>query len=234
MKRGDVIGSVELKMQSPKKKTITDKRELKKDDQWAYYGAFIQFGTTSTSETRVTEVTLTVKNRPQTVTLTPTEDRDCPLVERSLVFAPASGFRKADGIGEAFSLGTQRLVDKTIMIYENLISMVTGRLSSKTISGPFSIVAASFDIAGRDIFEFILFIALININLAVVNFLPIPILDGGHMVMLVYEWLAANRHRIPCDSSRRCADWRSFFRYSPWALRTTSNGFSSSRLRWQQ
>ena len=34
---------------------------------------------------------------------------------------------------------------------------------------------------------FILFIGLINVNLAVVNFLPIPILDGGHMVFLLYE-----------------------------------------------
>ena len=32
-------------------------------------------------------------------------------------------------------------------------------------------------------------LALISVNLAVVNFLPIPVLDGGHMVFLIYEWL---------------------------------------------
>ena len=38
-----------------------------------------------------------------------------------------------------------------------------------------------------DFGEFVFFLGLISINLAVVNFLPIPVLDGGHMVFLIYE-----------------------------------------------
>ena len=53
--------------------------------------------------------------------------------------------------------------------------------------------------AERDIYEFILFLALISINLAVVNFLPIPVLDGGHMVFLIYEKL---RGKPPSDQVR--------------------------------
>ena len=41
--------------------------------------------------------------------------------------------------------------------------------------------------AGLDFGEFIFFLGLISINLAVVNFLPIPVLDGGHMAFLIYE-----------------------------------------------
>ena len=52
---------------------------------------------------------------------------------------------------------------------------------------PWAIANASYKIAGYDFWQFIIFIGLININLAVVNFLPIPLLDGGHMVFLLYE-----------------------------------------------
>ena len=44
-----------------------------------------------------------------------------------------------------------------------------------------------------------MFLAVININLAVVNFLPIPVLDGGHMVFLTYEKL---RGKPPSDQVR--------------------------------
>ena len=46
---------------------------------------------------------------------------------------------------------------------------------------------ATFSSASLDFSEFMFFLGLISINLAVVNFLPIPILDGGHMVFLIYE-----------------------------------------------
>ena len=49
------------------------------------------------------------------------------------------------------------------------------------------IVGTAYEAAGRDDGVFLLFLCLISANLAVVNFLPIPVLDGGHMVFLIYE-----------------------------------------------
>ncbi|HZT81812.1 MAG TPA: site-2 protease family protein, partial [Gemmataceae bacterium] len=46
-----------------------------------------------------------------------------------------------------------------------------------------------YNLAGEDWPMFFLFLGMISINLAVINFLPIPVLDGGHMVFLVYEKL---------------------------------------------
>ena len=43
--------------------------------------------------------------------------------------------------------------------------------------------------AQYDFWEFVFFLGLISVNLAVLNFLPIPVLDGGHMVFLIYEKL---------------------------------------------
>jgi regulator of sigma E protease len=45
----------------------------------------------------------------------------------------------------------------------------------------------SYKLAGEDLWQFLLFLGMISVNLAVVNFLPIPVLDGGHMVFLLWE-----------------------------------------------
>ena len=60
-------------------------------------------------------------------------------------------------------------------------------MSTKTFGGPIEIVSVTFSLAKDNIYELILFLGILSINLAVVNFLPIPLLDGGHMVFLIYE-----------------------------------------------
>jgi regulator of sigma E protease len=68
--------------------------------------------------------------------------------------------------------------------------MAGGNISfAKNASGPLDIAAVSYSIAGESLPMFVLFIGMISVNLAVINFLPIPVLDGGHMVFLAYEWL---------------------------------------------
>ena len=72
-------------------------------------------------------------------------------------------------------------------VYMNLYAMIFGRVSAKTMSGPLTIANVSYRFAGEDFWQFLLFIGMISVNLAVVNFLPIPVLDGGHMVFLILE-----------------------------------------------
>jgi regulator of sigma E protease len=57
------------------------------------------------------------------------------------------------------------------------------------VVGPLGIADFAFQIAGEDFYKFLLFLGVICVNLAVINFLPIPVLDGGHMAFLVYEWI---------------------------------------------
>ena len=57
------------------------------------------------------------------------------------------------------------------------------------MSGPIGIAATAYEFADMDIYMLVLFLGIISVNLAVVNFLPIPVLDGGHMVFLIYEGL---------------------------------------------
>jgi regulator of sigma E protease len=55
------------------------------------------------------------------------------------------------------------------------------------MAGPLTLARASYLLAGQDTWYLLLLMAMISINLAVVNFLPIPVLDGGHMMFLLYE-----------------------------------------------
>src|SRR5262249_2735802 len=89
----------------------------------------------------------------------------------------------------AVTLGMQRTWRSIIQIYLNLRAIVTGRVSAKTIGGPIMIAQVAYTFAGENMYAFILFLGIISVNLAVINFLPIPVLGGGHMVFLIYEKL---------------------------------------------
>ncbi|MCK6527785.1 RIP metalloprotease RseP [Myxococcota bacterium] len=72
-------------------------------------------------------------------------------------------------------------------LYVTLKALVLGRVGAETLSGPLGIGRAIWYAAEQSVGEVLNLVALISINLAVVNFLPIPITDGGHFLFLVYE-----------------------------------------------
>jgi regulator of sigma E protease len=116
------------------------------------------------------------------------EDDTWPLVERGFRFDYDTRLQKADGFVAALQMGGRDTVRQIGVIYNNLFAMLTGKVSfKKNASGPIMIAAVAYEFAGRNFPEFILFLGMISINLAVINFLPIPVLDGGHMAFLVYE-----------------------------------------------
>lgn len=68
-----------------------------------------------------------------------------------------------------------------------LTGLFTGRVSLKELAGPVGIVRMSSQAAKLGAAEFIFFMAFLSINLGILNLLPIPILDGGHILMLAIE-----------------------------------------------
>ena len=90
----------------------------------------------------------------------------------------------------------QALVKATqfhIVLANKLIYLVgelfTGRVSLKQVQGPLGIVQESSRAAKRGFGDLISLMALVSLNLAILNLLPIPILDGGHILMLAIEGL---------------------------------------------
>eukprot|EP01025_Chloroclados_australasicus_P031857 TRINITY_DN3226_c0_g1_i1.p1 TRINITY_DN3226_c0_g1~~TRINITY_DN3226_c0_g1_i1.p1 ORF type:complete len:496 (-),score=34.84 TRINITY_DN3226_c0_g1_i1:251-1681(-) len=65
--------------------------------------------------------------------------------------------------------------------------------SSKEVSGPIAIIATGAEVAKRDISGFFQFASLVNLNLAVVNILPLPALDGGYLLLLAIEGLRGKK-----------------------------------------
>ena len=94
---------------------------------------------------------------------------------------------KAAGIGEALYKGTERTLDYSLLIYQSLNSLINGTVSPRALSGPVKIVMVIYDISQSNLSRYLMLLCLIGANLAVINLLPIPPLDGGHVVFLIYE-----------------------------------------------
>jgi regulator of sigma E protease len=68
-----------------------------------------------------------------------------------------------------------------------LSQLITRRISAKHLSGPAGIIQAAGYSAGHSIPMLLMFLVMLSANLAIINFLPIPVLDGGHMLFLAAE-----------------------------------------------
>ncbi len=91
------------------------------------------------------------------------------------------------GLGEAAVFGYNQTIFTTGLILGFLRDLVTLDVSPRDVGSIGTIAVASGQAASEGMGEFLRFMALFSVNLAVLNMLPIPILDGGHMVFLGIE-----------------------------------------------
>ena len=91
------------------------------------------------------------------------------------------------GFFEAVRLGMAQTVGMTRLILEFLRDLVTLDVSPRSVGSIGTIAVASGEAASEGVPAFLRFMALFSINLAILNMLPIPVLDGGHMVFLAIE-----------------------------------------------
>lgn len=107
--------------------------------------------------------------------------------DRGLLFQAETKNLRANGLVQALGWGAAETGAAVTIIYRMLNRMGRGDVSPKALVGPIGLVGAAYRIASQGWGRFLLFLALLSANLAVINFLPIPVLDGGHMVFLLYE-----------------------------------------------
>ena len=69
----------------------------------------------------------------------------------------------------------------------SIVKLIQGTVSTKTLGGPIMIAEMAGQQAREGAVNLVFFIALLSINLAIINFLPIPVLDGGHMLFFLIE-----------------------------------------------
>lgn len=88
---------------------------------------------------------------------------------------------------EAPKVGFDQAVDITQTAFDGLGQIVTGRRSVTELGGPLKIADISGQAASMGFASFLFFMALISINLGFINLLPIPMLDGGHLLFYAIE-----------------------------------------------
>lgn len=80
--------------------------------------------------------------------------------------------------------------DVTVFTLDSIKKMIVGAISPKNLSGPITIAQVANATAENGLESFIGFIALLSISLGVINLLPIPVLDGGHLLYYLIELVA--------------------------------------------
>jgi regulator of sigma E protease len=106
--------------------------------------------------------------------------------ERGFSFEPKTFFSGGQSLALAARLGARETIDAMTLVYRFLGKLGT-QVSPTAFGGPISIFEMAYRFASQGFADLLLFLTIIGANLAVINFLPIPVLDGGHMVFLAYE-----------------------------------------------
>lgn len=95
--------------------------------------------------------------------------------------------RVKHGFIESFLLGVNKTCDLTIITYQALWRMITAKLSIREASGPLGIYFITSKVAHQGMIAILNLMGLISVSLAIFNLLPLPVLDGGHILLLVIE-----------------------------------------------
>lgn len=95
--------------------------------------------------------------------------------------------RQSRGPIEALGAAIERTHALTVFTFESMWKMVQGLISTKNLSGPISIAKVAASTAESGLTTWLSFLALLSISLGAINLLPIPVLDGGHIVFHLLE-----------------------------------------------
>ena len=178
---GDTIKAVTFEDPEDKKRTIT-----LGEHQWP--PIFFQLQTGKSEEI---ELTIAEKSGSERIVKIATaEDPTWPYYKRGVRRDLEKSKLRTDSFVEAIQLGFRDTHRNIGRLYLSLNSILQGHVSAKdSLSGPLGLLDTTYKMAESGYTDLLFMIGFISINLAVVNFLPIPILDGGHMVFLIIEKL---------------------------------------------
>jgi membrane-associated protease RseP (regulator of RpoE activity) len=93
------------------------------------------------------------------------------------------------GFFDGLALGIQKTWDLSALTVKTLARMIVGEASLKNLTGPLTVAEYSGKTATMGIATFTLFLGLMSVSLGVLNLLPLPMLDGGHLMYYLWELL---------------------------------------------
>jgi regulator of sigma E protease len=157
--------------------------ELDEGNEWPTVDHYAQLADPGTP----VEITRHRDGQPATVTLTVNEMPGYFSETRGFIPVLAQARYQNDSMWLAFRNGFRQTVDDATRVLKFMRKLIVGELSVKQLGGPGTIAVVATSEASQGTSRLLLFLTLLSANLAIINFLPIPVLDGGHMVFLAYE-----------------------------------------------
>jgi regulator of sigma E protease len=92
-------------------------------------------------------------------------------------------------IWPAFKLGLEKMWEMTVLTLRVMVKMLTLQISYQHLSGPITIAEVAGQTAQLGPSFFLSFLGLVSLSLGIINLLPIPLLDGGHLLFYLIEWI---------------------------------------------
>lgn len=120
--------------------------------------------------------------------------------KKAVIGIMGSGVLIKPTLAESFKTGVQTVGFVITSMYHALADMITGNVDTE-IAGPVGIAQMTSQYAKQGLQSLINFTVLLSINLGIINLLPIPALDGGHIIMLMIE--AVRRKPLPASFLRK-------------------------------
>ena len=110
-------------------------------------------------------------------------------IQHWIPLAPEEKVEHSAPIRYAFEKALEQTADVTHFVMVSIVRLIEGRISLKSLSGPITIYEVAGEEGRKGADHFIWVMALISINLGLFNLLPIPVLDGGHLLFFAIESL---------------------------------------------
>ncbi|MBU1700384.1 MAG: RIP metalloprotease RseP [Candidatus Eisenbacteria bacterium] len=109
------------------------------------------------------------------------------MVDVGLIGVSPDLMYRSASFGEAITAGYQSTIGAFRLVFLSIRLLVSGQASVRDLSGPIGIAKMSAQAAKSGILSLLAFVAFISINIGFLNILPIPALDGGHLIVVLWE-----------------------------------------------
>ena len=165
-------------------------------------------------------ISLKIKRGEEILTIKATPKYNPKLKAALLGFTPLPTYSKVDPL-TAIYFGAQQTYAMILLMFTILWQLLTGAVSVKDLAGPVGIAQITGKYANSGMLSLLQFTAFLNVNIGVLNLLPLPALDGGHIIFALIELIT--RKKVKEETQKNIHMWGLYFLLAIMALVTIND-----------